>query len=381
MKCGYTPKWVHPKKMITHFSEVFKDVDVKKKTSLRNLLLVILAVAVAKTFRINAIAARLPIVVKKEKSKQKRLLRFLETPLPLDALMEAWCLFVCRWVWKPRTQDSTSMCSLMRPTSLTDGKHSSHLYLLETVPYLSFGWFMKMKRSENMTYKSHNTLIQNFCLKVNALTLSVLGNKKQKPLFVFDRGFARAQYVIDFLKSKHIAFVMRICRNVGITHRGNTKRLDDMDRGGYSNVLYHQKHQIPLNLCVVRDPAFKEPMYLISNVYQDAEIHQCYKRRMQIEHGFRDIKTRFGFRHIVLKKPEKARIALLWFIACLTYGLTFLCYEKTIQPVAEHRNTQRKLHAVITLIKDVLMETWTSQALLTALEDCRCRGDTCLATY
>ena len=83
MKCGYTPKWVHPKKMITHFSEVFKDVDVKK-TSLRNLLFVILAVAVAKTFRINAIAARLPIVVKKEKSKQKRLLRFLETPLPLQ---------------------------------------------------------------------------------------------------------------------------------------------------------------------------------------------------------------------------------------------------------------------------------------------------------
>ena len=104
MKYGYTPKWVHRKKMITHFSEVFKDVNLKK-TSLRNLLFVILAVAVAKTFRINAIAARLPIVVKKEKSKQKRLLRFLETPLPLDALMEAWCLFVCRWVWKPRTQD------------------------------------------------------------------------------------------------------------------------------------------------------------------------------------------------------------------------------------------------------------------------------------
>ena len=155
-----------------------------------------------------------------------------------------------------------------------------------------------------------------------------------------------------------------------------------MDTGGYSNVLYHQKHQIPLNLYIYRDEeTFKEPMYLISNVYQDAEIHHCYKRRMQIEHGFRDIKTRFGFRHIVLKKPQKARIALLWFIACLTYGLTFLCYEKDIQPVAEHRNTQRKLHAVITLIKDVLMQTWTSQALLTSIEDCRCRGDTLLATY
>ena len=40
MKCGYTPKWVHPKKMITHFSEIFKEVDIKK-TSLRNLLFVI----------------------------------------------------------------------------------------------------------------------------------------------------------------------------------------------------------------------------------------------------------------------------------------------------------------------------------------------------
>ena len=380
MKCGYTPKWVHPKKMITHFSEIFKDVNVKK-TSLRNLLFVILAVAVAKTFRINAIASRLPIVVKKEKSKQKRLLRFLETPLLLDALMEAWCLFVCRWVWQ-RTQDYFYV--LVDETDLPNGWKA----LVASIPFrnraIPIFWLVyEDEEIRNMTYKSHNTLIQNFCLKVNTLTLSVLGNKKQKPLFVFDRGFARAQYVIDFLKeTKDIAFVMRICRNVGITHRGNTKKLDDIDSGGYSNVLYHQKHQIPLNLYIYRDEeTFKEPMYLISNVYQDAEIHHCYKRRMQIEHGFRDIKTRFGFRHIVLKKPEKARIRLLWFIACLTYGLTFLCYEKTIQPVAEHRNTRRKLHAVITLIKDVLMETWTSQALLTSLDVCRCRGDTCLATY
>ena len=304
MKCGYTPKWVHPKKMITHFSEVFKDVDVKK-TSLRNLLFIILAVAVAKTFRINAIAARLPIVVKKEKSKQKRLLRFLETPLPLDALMEAWCLFVCRWVWKPRTQHYFYV--LIDETDLPNGWKA----LVASIPLRNraipiFWCVYEDEEIRNMTYKSHNTLIQNFCLKVNALALSVLGNKKQKPLFVFDRGFARAQYVIDFLKTNDIAFVMRICRNVGITHRGSTKKLDDMDSGGYSNVLYHQRHQIPLNLYIYRDTeTFKEPMYLISNVYQDAEIHHCYKRRMQIEHGFRDIKTRFGFRHIVLKKPTK----------------------------------------------------------------------------
>ena len=171
---------------------------------------------------------------------------------------------------------------------------------------------------------------------------------------------------------------MRICRNVGITHQGNAKKLDNMDTGGYANVLYHQRHRIPLNLYIYRDEAFKDPMYLISNVYQETEIHEAYKRRTQIEQGFRDIKTRFGFGNIVLKKPEKARIRLLWFIACLTYGLTFLCYEKTVQPVAAYRNTQRKLYAVITVIRDILTETWTSEALLTCLDGFRCRGDTCL---
>ena len=342
--------------------------------------MIILAVAAAKTFRINAIAARLPIRVKKEKSKQKRLLRFLETPLPLNALMRVWCLFVCRWVWKSRTQHYFYV--LIDETDLPNGWKA----LVASVPFRNraipiFWCVYEDEEIRNMTYKSHNTIIQKFCLKVNALTRSVLGTEKQKPLFIFDRGFARAKHVIDFLKTKDIAFVMRPCRNVGITHQGNTKKLDDMDTGGYSNVLYHQKHRIPLNLYIYRDEAFKEPMYLISNVYENAEIHDAYKRRSQIEQGFRDIKTRFGFGNIVLKKPEKARIQLLWFIASLTYGLTFLCYEKTVEPVAAYRNTQCKLYAVITLIRDILTETWTSEALLTFLEDCRCRGDTSLATY
>ena len=141
---GYTPKWVHPKKMITHFSEVFKDVDVKK-TSLRNLLFVILAVAVAKTFRINAIAARLPIVVKKEKSKQKRLLRFLETP----ELMPSWRRGVFSSVAGSGNQGHkiTSMCSLMRP--IPNGwKALVSIYRNRAIPI--FWGFMKMKRQHDL---------------------------------------------------------------------------------------------------------------------------------------------------------------------------------------------------------------------------------------
>ena len=265
MKRGYTRKWVHPRKMITHFSKVFKDVDVKK-TSLRNLLFVVLAVAAAKTFRSNGIAARLPILVKKEKSKQKRLLRFLETPLPLDALIEAWCLFACRWIWK-RTQDYFYV--LIGETDLPNGWKA----IVASIPFRNraipiFWRVYENEEIRNMTYKSHNTLIQHFCLKVNELTLKVLGRKKQKPLFVFDRGFARAEYVIDFLKTQDIAFVMRICRNVGITHQHNTTKLDDMDTGGYANVLYHQKHRIRLNLYIYRNETFKEPITLASDTLE-----------------------------------------------------------------------------------------------------------------
>ena len=93
MKNRYAPKRANPKTMITHFREIFKSIGLKKP-SFRNLLFLVIAVCTAKTFRINEIATRLPIQVKTEKSKQKRLLRFLDTPLPMTRLQQAWFTFV-----------------------------------------------------------------------------------------------------------------------------------------------------------------------------------------------------------------------------------------------------------------------------------------------
>ena len=85
--------------MITRFEEILKSVGMKKPT-FRNLLFVLIAIGVARTFRINEIASRLPVVVAREKSKQKRFLRFLETPLPVDALKVAWFVLVVGWFSK-----------------------------------------------------------------------------------------------------------------------------------------------------------------------------------------------------------------------------------------------------------------------------------------
>ena len=66
----YSQKRVHPEKIIPGLRKVFNNVSVKK-TSQRNFFLMVIAVCVSKTFRINAIASRLPISVETEKSKTK----------------------------------------------------------------------------------------------------------------------------------------------------------------------------------------------------------------------------------------------------------------------------------------------------------------------
>ena len=88
MKKRRARKRVHPKNMIAGFKEICKTTDVKK-TGLRHLLLSIVAVSVAKTLRINEVASRLPIAVKNEKSKQKRLLCFLQMPFRIETAQNA----------------------------------------------------------------------------------------------------------------------------------------------------------------------------------------------------------------------------------------------------------------------------------------------------
>ena len=372
MKKRY-PKRVNPETMITRFQEIFKSVCLKKP-SFRNLLFVLIAISVAKTFRINEIASCLPILVPRGKSKQKRLLRFLEMPLPVDALKTAWFTAVVAWFSKGV---GAHVYLLVDETDLIAGWKA----LVVSIPFrhraIPIFWFIYSNQQiRDGIYKSHNEIIQYFSESVYKQTLRVMGNTKKQPVLVFDRGFARAEYVIKFLKAKHIRFVMRVCRNVGIRHQGSHKKLDNMPDGWYQEILYQAKHQIPLQLYIIRDEDFKDPMYLISNHICGHQIHQCYKRRMQIEHGFRDIKSCFGFGKLVLKKPTQARLEVLWLCVCFAYGLLFISYEKAATHWQKFYNTnKRKSYSVITVIKRTLTDTWNTAFLLSFFTDTFCRGD------
>ena len=92
MKGKHPQKRVNPIPMITTITEIFK--PVLKKPALKNVILTVIAIALSKTFRVNEIASRLPVSVKHQKTKQKRLLRFLASAFPIGAVMRCWLVFV-----------------------------------------------------------------------------------------------------------------------------------------------------------------------------------------------------------------------------------------------------------------------------------------------
>ena len=153
MKKRY-PKRVNPKPMLTRFQEMFKSIDMKKPT-LRNLFFVLVAISVSKTFRINELASRLPLDVAREQSKQKRFLRFLETPLPIDALKVAWFVSCVHWFSKTAGEQ---LYLLVDETKLLAGWKA----LVVAIPFrhraIPVFWFIyKDQQIRDCIYKSHIT--------------------------------------------------------------------------------------------------------------------------------------------------------------------------------------------------------------------------------
>ncbi len=373
MKGTHRHKRVNPSSMITTLTEIFN--PVLKKPALKNLILTILAIVLAQKFRINEIALRLPVAVKHQKTKQKRLLRFLARRFPIDAVMGCWLGFVLRRVCE---RHAGRRLILVDETQV----FGHFKAIVAAVPFrrraVPIYWHLYTDAEiQQLTYTSHNEIIQRFCLTLYQKTEAILPPPCEATL-IFDRGFARAKYVIKFLKTQRIPFIIRVCRNARMTVWGTVKKAEQLQETGfYPQILYHLTEQIRLNLYVVRQARLAEPMYLISSHLTGRQIYHYYKRRMQIEHGFRDIKTGFGFGSLRLKKPSKARINLLWLLACISYGLLFITYQKSGDRWAKTFNTRTKIYSLITVIKRVVAEAWSGWCLNPWFTLPLCRGDTC----
>ncbi len=100
MKGKHIQKRVNPTTMITTITQIFN--PVLKKPALKTLIPTTIAIALAKTFRLNEITSRLPVAVKPQKTKQKRLLRFIDSVFPIGAVMRCWLVFVLTTVCQNR---------------------------------------------------------------------------------------------------------------------------------------------------------------------------------------------------------------------------------------------------------------------------------------
>jgi hypothetical protein len=162
-----------------------------------------------------------------------------------------------------------------------------------------------------------------------------------KPVFVMDRGYARAS-LLERLRMLGIPFVIRGRSNtiVRVNHRrlslgrlshraGRAKRI--------ANATYQDTSQEPVDVVVFHDPAFKEPWFLLvpagsQDQLPTEDVLALYRERMHIELTFRDWKTHLGVRGLRLEVDMAARLGRLLLALSFAYILAILLGSGEIAP-------------------------------------------------
>jgi len=250
---------------------------------------------------------------------------------------------------------------------LIDGTGLIHDYkaFVAAIPYRKRAIPIEFKAYTNqqikdMVYLSENWVVWNFMDQVYEAIQKVFPGRKV--IFVFDRGFADEK-LIRYLEHMGAHQVMRVPRSCGIEAFEYRGKLASFGQWGYfRDVSYHLGKSIRMNLfCAENESEGKEddPVFIVSDM--DDTIDLIYAKRMQIEEGFRDLKSLFGFRHLVLKKPTQERVELLFLVVIISMGLLFLLFEKSGYRWSGYYNTScRKEFSLIRVIKDKVSDSWAN---------------------
>ena len=85
---------------------------------------------------------------------------------------------------------------------------------------------------------------------------------------------------------------------------------------------------------------------------------------MQIEECFRDLKSLFGFKELVLKDTEQTRFELLFLLVIMSMGMILILYEKSGYRWSKYYNTKSsKEYSLIRVIKEKLRDSWANLRL------------------
>ncbi len=103
-------------------------------------------------------------------------------------------------------------------------------------------------------------------------------------------------------------------------------------------------------------PDEEDPFFVVSNSLFG--LHLIYKLRMQIEQCFRDLKSLFGFKHLVLKRMDQDRIQMLFCLVCITMGILMMKLEKSAYRWTKGLYPKRKVYSLVRVIKRVVRDSW-----------------------
>jgi len=224
-----------------------------------------------------------------------------------------------------------------------------------------------MRRSQNAIETALLTLIQA-CFPSGC-----------RPVFIGDRAYGRAQ-LLEAVYEIGGRFVFRIAQNRVLWYRGKARdvtrfryRLGVPIR--YADVLYHKTKRIAVDLVIYKERRFQDTWYLLVPAGSEGDlpteqIVALYRRRMQIEQGFRDWKTHMGIRGLRLQHHHDERLCRLLMSFTLAYILVSVLGAtdwaqrlrdrfETLRPKARH-GTRRTLSAL--QLGSLLLGHWGLQS-------------------
>jgi hypothetical protein len=162
-----------------------------------------------------------------------------------------------------------------------------------------------------------------------------------KPIFVMDRGYARAS-LLQQLRTLRIPFLIRGRSNTMVRVNGKRLSLGRLRHRvrrpqRYTNGTYQDSAQEPVDIIVFHDPAFQEPWFLLVPAGSEVQLPTddmvtLYRQRMHIELTFRDWKTHLGVRGLRLEADPALRLGRLLLALSTAYILAILLGSGEIAP-------------------------------------------------
>lgn len=304
---------------LEYIKEIVKKLNIFQKPSLEAISKIIFAMTKAKKLRVTSLAGVLPGV---PASNQKYITRHL-SKLNESDLQDALLAFS-----NPKERLLMMDFSEMERLSAVKTDYTGILQDGESRGYsiFSLGEVFKGRTrvvfADILSSKIINESATGKWIIMQQWMNSIISYLKTK-IITADREFCN-ETMLSYFSDNEIQYSIRLKLRSGknlvrITNNRN-KNIDLSLKPGekkfWKNIYY--KGKIWANLAGEWSKNCSSPMYVITN-YAPKQALKDYKKRMKIEHGFRDIKDKLGF--IKLMNKTKKNLVSLILIGLIGYNI------------------------------------------------------------